>query len=73
MFAEDYISPEGNVISEDSWNSQKDDWLCSDTDDDYIQSLMKPCRGKGEYAGWIAAPRVGINNQTGDFEYVKIN
>ena len=38
----------------------------------YIHTLMKPCTGRGEYASWIAAPRVGINNQTGDFEYVKI-
>jgi hypothetical protein len=24
------------------------------------------------YAGWIAAPKVGIDNKPGDFEYVKI-
>ena len=33
---------------------------------------MEPCREPGQYASWIAPPRVGINNQTGDFEYVKI-
>ena len=35
-------------------------------------SLMKPCHERGKYASWIAPPRVGINNQPGDFEYVKI-
>ncbi|PCI21102.1 benzoyl-CoA 2,3-epoxidase subunit BoxB [Candidatus Wolfebacteria bacterium] len=73
VFFEDHITPEGDVISEDSWNARKNDWLCSQADNYYIQSLMTPCREKGEYAGWIAAPRVGINNQAGDFEYVKIN
>jgi benzoyl-CoA 2,3-epoxidase subunit B len=38
----------------------------------FIVSLMKPCHEPGKYASWIAPPRVGVNNQTGDFEYVKI-
>ncbi len=73
IFAEDFITPAGEVVSEQQWNAQKNDWLCTDADGDYIQSLMKPCREVGQYASWIAEPRVGINNQPGDFEYVKIN
>ena len=38
----------------------------------FIGSLMKPRREPGQYASWIAPPRVGVNNQPGDFEYVKI-
>ena len=38
----------------------------------FIVSLMKPCHEPGKYASWIAPPRVGVNNQPGDFEYVKI-
>ena len=33
---------------------------------------MKPCTSPGEYAGWIAPPKMGIDNKPGDFEYVKI-
>jgi benzoyl-CoA 2,3-epoxidase subunit B len=33
---------------------------------------MKPVRELGQFAGWIAPPRVGIDNKPGDFEYVKI-
>jgi benzoyl-CoA 2,3-dioxygenase component B len=33
---------------------------------------MQPARGVGEYASWIAAPKIGIDNKPGDFEYVKI-
>ena len=38
----------------------------------FIVSLMKPCHEPGQYASWIAPPRMGVNNQPGDFEYVKI-
>ena len=41
-------------------------------DMDFIASLMKPCHERGKYASWIAPPRVGVNNQPGDFEYVRI-
>jgi benzoyl-CoA 2,3-dioxygenase component B len=33
---------------------------------------MQPCHEPGKYAGWIAPPRMGINKQPLDFEYVKI-
>jgi benzoyl-CoA 2,3-dioxygenase component B len=26
----------------------------------------------GQFAGWIAPPKVGIDNKPGEFEYVKI-
>ncbi len=66
------IDPEGNVLSEADWAANKDKWLPTKADGDYIASLMKPCWEAGKYANWIAPPKVGINNQPGDFEYVKI-
>jgi benzoyl-CoA 2,3-dioxygenase component B len=33
---------------------------------------MKPCTEPGRYASWIAPPRMGINGQPGEYEYVKI-
>ena len=41
-------------------------------DGDFIGSLMKPVTEPGQFAGWIAPPRIGIDNKPGDFEYVKI-
>ncbi len=72
-FSDDFITPEGDVINEELWTARQDEWLCTENDARYIQSLMKPCLEKGKYAGWIAAPRVGINKQHSDFEYVKID
>jgi benzoyl-CoA 2,3-epoxidase subunit B len=71
-FKDHRISPEGTILTEAQWESLHGDWLPNDSDMKFIDSLMKPCRGRGEYAGWIAPPRVGINSQAGDFEYVKI-
>jgi benzoyl-CoA 2,3-dioxygenase component B len=34
---------------------------------------MQPCWERGKFAPWIAAPKVGIDNKAGDFEYVKIH
>ena len=34
---------------------------------------MKPEFEIGKFASWISAPDKGIDNQSGDFEYVKIH
>jgi len=34
---------------------------------------MKPASNPGEYAGWIAPPKTGIDNKPGDYEYVKLD
>ena len=47
-------------------------WLPSKDDGEFIKSLMKPVTEPGQFASWIAPPRVGIDNKPGDFEYVKI-
>lgn len=73
LFADHFISPQGEVMTEAEWNEKKSQWFCTDSDGEYIQSLMKPCRESGEFASWIAPPRVGINSQPHNYEYVKIN
>lgn len=38
----------------------------------FIEELMRESVvGAGRFAGWIAPPRVGIDNKPGDFEYVR--
>ena len=73
VFANVSVDPTGNIISPDSWEAQMTEWLPSKADGEFIQSLMKPCYEPGQYASWIAPPKVGINNQVGDFEYVKLH
>ena len=73
VFANVSVDPQGNIISPDSWEAQIAEWLPTKADGEFIQSLMKPCYEPGRYASWIAPPKVGINNQAGDFEYVKLH
>lgn len=71
-FRDIHATPSGIILSSSDWAIQKDNYVPSTSDGDFITSLMKPCTGIGEYAGWISAPKVGIDNKPGDFEYVKI-
>jgi benzoyl-CoA 2,3-dioxygenase component B len=63
---------DGNVLSPAEWTRRRTEMLPSSSDRDYIESLMKPEVTPGEFAGWIAPPKTGIDNKPGDFEYVKI-
>jgi benzoyl-CoA 2,3-dioxygenase component B len=72
-FKDVHASPDGKLLTETEWVKNRDDWLPSRADGDFIASLMQPCWDRGQYAKWIAAPKVGIDNKGGDFEYVKIH
>jgi len=65
-------TPTGIILSDADWAKVRDNYLPSKADGDYIDSLMKAEVEPGKYASWIAAPKVGIDNKPGDFEYVKI-
>ena len=68
------VSPDGKVLSEAEWNANKDRWLPTEEDRAYVTSLMGAAVTQpGQFAHWIAPPARGINNQPGDFEYVRFN
>jgi benzoyl-CoA 2,3-dioxygenase component B len=72
-FAGHRISPAGQLLAEADWAARQDAWLPGEADMAFIESLMKPCQEPGRYASWIAPPRMGINQQPVDFEYVRID
>jgi len=63
---------EGNPITEAQWNAKVGEWLPTEKDRAFVQSLMKPCLERGKTASWIAPPPKGINNLPIDYEYVKL-
>jgi len=67
------IDPDGNILAMEKWQQQANDWLPSEQDEDYLQSLMQPVMEPGCYASWIAPPKSGINKKPGDFEYVVLH
>src|SRR5262249_34933281 len=65
-------TPQGKLIDDAAWEKRRTEWLPSADDGAFVASLMKPRTEPGKFAGWIAPPKVGIDNKPGDFEYVKI-
>ena len=71
-FAKVQATPKGVIVPDSEWAKVRDDYLPSNDDGDFISSLMTPVSEAGKFAGWISAPKIGIDNKPGDFEYVKI-
>jgi benzoyl-CoA 2,3-epoxidase subunit B len=71
-FRDVQATPKGVLVSDAEWAKTRDNYLPSAADGDFIASLMTPVSEPGAFAGWIAPPKVGIDNKPGDFEYVKI-
>ncbi len=71
-FAAIEATPDGEILSEAEWQKQRDEFLPSAEDGDFIASLMQPVTAPGAYATWVAPPKSGIDNKPGDFEYVKL-
>ena len=65
------VSIDGDVISNDQWERQWSDWLPTEADHDFVNSLMKRVVQPGMMASWIAPPAMSIDSKPSDFEYVK--
>ncbi len=72
LFADMHVSPGGIVLSEADWETQRDTFLPSNQDLNYVLSLMQPVSKVGEYASWISPPKNGVGGKPGEFEYVRI-
>ncbi len=67
-----HISPSGQVLDDATWESKVDDWLPTEADRLAVAALMVPHYDAGEFAGWITAPKAGINDQPVEFDYVHL-
>ncbi|MEE2997301.1 MAG: benzoyl-CoA 2,3-epoxidase subunit BoxB, partial [Pseudomonadota bacterium] len=65
--------PDGRVLSEAEWSKNKSDWLPTESDREFVQTLMKPCYELGKIASWIAPPTRGIHGNPFDYEYVRFH
>jgi benzoyl-CoA 2,3-dioxygenase component B len=73
-FAGHFISPTGEVLTEEAWNKRRPEWMPTPQDHAYVQSLMSGrVTEPAKFANWIAPPGRGINNQPLNFEYVRFN
>src|SRR5207253_2104075 len=63
---------DGRVISQAEWDAKHSEWLPTEEDKAYIESLMVPVTEPGKFANWISPPARGINGQPVEFEYVRL-
>lgn len=64
--------PSGRIISQEEWDKKRDEWLPSEAEKAYVQSLMtRPVWDRSQMANWIAPPAHGIKGRPVDFEYVR--
>lgn len=71
-YAGHWISPTGEVLTSEEWHRKAEAWLPTDEDRERVAKLMVPHYQPGDFAGWIAPPKVGINGQPVEFDYVHL-
>jgi len=67
------VDPQGKQIDKAAYEQGLRDWIPTDSDRAFIQSLMKRVAEPGKMAAWIAPPERGINNLPVEYEYVKLH
>ena len=71
-YAGHHFNPEGNIITRDEFESHRTEWLPTDEDRAYLQSIMRAVTEPGKIANWIAPPAAGIKGKPFEFEYVRL-
>jgi benzoyl-CoA 2,3-dioxygenase component B len=64
---------DGRPISPEAFEAARGEWLPTEADRAFVQSLMQPVTAPGRTAGWIAPPDRGINKLPVDYEYVRLS
>jgi benzoyl-CoA 2,3-dioxygenase component B len=72
VYAHHHVSPTGEVLTDEQWAARVDGWLPSAEDRKAVADLMVPEYEYGKFAGWIAPPQTGINDQPVEFDYVHL-
>ena len=70
-FAGQPFASDGTLLDPATFAQRQGEWLPTDADRAYVQSVMKGVSQRGQMAAWIAPPTKGINGQPVDFEYVR--
>jgi benzoyl-CoA 2,3-dioxygenase component B len=71
-YAGHFVSPEGEVLDEATYQDRVGEWLPTAEDREAVAALMVPEYEYGKFAGWIAPPKTGINDQPVEFDYVHL-
>ena len=67
-----HVSPDGQLLDDDTWAANEEAWLPSDDDRAHVKSLMVGVSDVGKMAGWVAPPSRGIHQKPVDYDYVRV-
>ncbi len=67
------VSPHGEVLTKEAFDAELADWVPGPQDRQAVADLMVAVYEPGEFAGWIAPPSQGINDQAVEFDYVRFD
>ena len=67
------VDPQGKLVEKQLFDKSLENWVPSEADRAFVQSLMKKVVQPGKMAAWIAPPDRGINNLPVEHEYVKLH
>jgi benzoyl-CoA 2,3-dioxygenase component B len=67
-----HCDPDGAIVAESEFRRREGEWLPTDGDRAFVQSLMRQVVAPGRMAGWIAPPERGINSLPIEYEYVRL-
>lgn len=71
MYSDAHFDPLGEPISADAFEAGREQWLPTESDRDYVRSLMVPEYEPGKFASWIAPPKRPLRGTEMNYSYVK--
>ncbi len=71
VYAGHHFDPAGELISAETFEANRAEWLLGPADKAYLDEIMVGVREPGQYANWIAPPSKGLAGRGLDFEYVR--
>jgi benzoyl-CoA 2,3-epoxidase subunit B len=72
LYVDVSATPTGELITKEEFERKKGEWLPSESDKAFVQSLMhEPVYDPKQMAHWISAPKQGIKGRPIEFEYVR--
>ena len=72
LYANMPFSPDGRLLPQSEYDRNKDKWIPSEADRDYVRSLMQPVTEPGKIANWLGKPKSGIKGLPFEYEYVRL-
>jgi benzoyl-CoA 2,3-dioxygenase component B len=73
IYSGHHFTPDGTPIAAEEWERRRGEWLPTESDRDYVGSLMTGVCEQGKIANWIGIPERGINGNPFEFEYVRFS